>query len=166
MKKFLQEFNRELTDAETLNLLIRQYKAKKFYFKVGVGPIGTIVYTYMEGRMPPENTMERYLITYLVYKNSDWKKLVSKYEETVNSERVSLQMDPNKWNQFNQNEASKVRWIVKNGTCLAFADGPDMIFTQFNNVKLFNKTDYLVTRFDPVKWESNRCKTTKEQDFI
>jgi len=165
MNKFLQEFNRELTDAEELKILSRQYKARKYNFRVGVGTIGTIIYTYLEGRVP-EDGASQYLITYLIYKNSDWKKLVSKYEETVPSQRVSYHMSPEKWYKFNQEEGSRVRWIVKNGTCLAFVYGPDMVFTQFNNVKLFNKKDYLVTRFDLVKWESNRCKTTKEQNFI
>jgi len=165
MKKFLQEFNRELTDSEILNLLKRKYKAQKYHFQVGVGSIGTIIYTYVDGQVT-EDAASRYLITYLIYKNSDWKKLVSKYEETVNSNRVSFHMDTEKWHNFNQNEAAHVRWIVKKGSCLAFVYGTDMVFTQFNNVKLFNKNDYLVTRFDPVKWESNKCKTTKEQDFI
>ena len=101
MNKFLQEFNRELTDAEELKILSRQYKARKYNFRVGVGTIGTIIYTYLEGRVP-EDGASQYLITYLIYKNSDWKKLVSKYEETVPSQRVSYHMSPEKWYKFNQ----------------------------------------------------------------
>jgi len=100
MKKFLQEFNRELTDSEILNLLKRKYKAQKYHFQVGVGSIGTIIYTYVDGQVT-EDAASRYLITYLIYKNSDWKKLVSKYEETVNSNRVSFHMDTEKWHNFN-----------------------------------------------------------------
>lgn len=166
MRKFLNEFNREISNDEIATLLDKHYHAENFSLQIGVFGGETILDFRHNDSKNHDRYVSNYLTTFLQYTNPEWKKLISKYDYTIDGKRCSSAIERDEWNSFSANDARKMRIIVRNASCLGFVSGADLVFTQFKNIKLLKSDDYLITRVDLVRWESQLCKTTKELKYI
>jgi len=167
MNKFLQEFNRDITEPERIKLLKKHYKALEFNLTIYASGSETIMRSRFSGKNKSfvmEDVIE-FLTCIITYKTSDWKKLLRDYEKTINGHRICRYVDYEHWASESTNLDSK-RPIFKNVTCLAFISGVDLVFTNFKGIRPLKVDDYLITRLDLVRWERPLCMTTKEQDYI
>jgi len=165
MNKFLQEFNRDLSEPERQKLLKKHYKAKNFILNIYSDKTDVILnFNYIDKR-GFDMTEAQYLTSFIRYKTSDWKQLISKYEVTINGRNYSQYSNYDSWSRYNS-EIATMRLLYKRIECVGFVSGVDLVFTNFKGLRQLKIDDYLVTRVDPIKWEDPRCKSTKEQNYI